>query len=211
MSRFVILLDGSLEPRARLRAQLAGRRVIAADGGIRHAAALGLNPELWLGDFDSAPATGDMPWRDVPRIAFPQDKDRTDGELAVEAARERGGSDLLLAGAFGGPRADHAMLHAMHALRLAGEGLKVMMSDGMQEGYPILPGEHDFDFPAGTLFSLIGFNAISGLNVTGAKWPLENRQVPFGSSLTLSNEATGLVTISFETSKALLIASFTDA
>lgn len=206
MSAFVILLDGDLVARSRIRGQVSSRRVIAADGGIRHAAALGILPELWIGDFDSAPEEIDRIFADVPRIAFPEDKDRTDGELAVEAARERGATDLLLAAAFGGPRADHAMLHALHALRLAGDGLNVMMSDGKQEGYPLLPGQHRFDLPEGTLFSIIGISELDGLTVSGARWPLANRMVPFGSSLTLSNLADGPIEIGLDTGRALLVA-----
>ena len=55
MSTFVILLGGDLVVTERLRQQIAGARILAADGGIRHAAALGVDPELWLGDFDSTP------------------------------------------------------------------------------------------------------------------------------------------------------------
>ncbi|MCB1719598.1 MAG: thiamine diphosphokinase, partial [Candidatus Competibacteraceae bacterium] len=51
MSHFVILLGGDLSPTPRLRDQVAGARAIAADSGIRHAEALGLDPELWTGDF----------------------------------------------------------------------------------------------------------------------------------------------------------------
>lgn len=207
MSKFVILLAGNLTPTERLRRQVTGRRVLAADGGIRHAASLELHPEIWIGDFDSASGMDDMPWRGVPRIAFPGDKDMTDGELAVDAARERGATDLLLAGAFGGPRADHALALVMQVLQLADEGLGVMMSDGKQEGFPVLPGEHQFDFPRGTLFSLVGFTDLTGLSVSGAKWPLSGRKTRFGSSLTLSNEVTGKLEIVTETGKALLIAS----
>ena len=53
MSKFAILLDGHLKVTARLEQQLSGARVIAADGGIVHANALKLSPELWIGDFDS--------------------------------------------------------------------------------------------------------------------------------------------------------------
>jgi thiamine pyrophosphokinase len=207
MSAFVILLDGEVRATPRLLAKVSGRRAIAADGGIRHAAALGLRPELWLGDFDSMPDGSADLYRDVPRIAFPADKDRTDGELAVEAARERGASDLLLAGAFGGPRADHALLHAMHAIRLAGEGLAVTLSDGNQEGHPILAGRHGFDLPEGALFSILGFSELAGLTVTGARWPLSGRRVPFGSSLTLSNVVAGRLEIELAAGRALLVAT----
>ena len=59
MSRFIILLGGKLVRTPRLDAQMAGARVIAADAGMCHAAMLGVVPELWVGDFDSAPA--DLP------------------------------------------------------------------------------------------------------------------------------------------------------
>ena len=103
MTNFAILLGGDVAPTPRLARQLEGRRAIAADSGIRHAGRLGLVPELWTGDFDSVePGMADgLP--DVPREVFPSDKDVTDGEIAVEAAIERGATSLLLAGAFGGP------------------------------------------------------------------------------------------------------------
>lgn len=207
MNKFVILLDGDLHPNERLRQQCAQRRVIAADGGIRHAAALKLEPELWLGDFDSVSAEDADRYRSVPQIAFPADKDQTDGEIAVAAARERGATDLLLAGAFGGPRADHALLHHLQAVQLAKEGLEVFLSDGRQEGYPLLPGRHAFDIPVGTRFSIVGFSRLAGLTISGAMWPLDKAAVPFASSLTLSNFSTGTVKIELNEGKAILVTS----
>jgi len=56
MSRFTLLLGGDLVRTPLLDRQVAGSRVIAADSGIRHAESLGVTPEMWVGDFDSAPA-----------------------------------------------------------------------------------------------------------------------------------------------------------
>ena len=205
MSRFTILLGGDLVATPHLRTQVAGTRVIAADAGIRHAEALGVVPELWVGDFDSVPASLPEGMARVPRREFPAEKDKTDGELAADIAIAEGATALLLAGAFGGPRGDHEFLHLALALRLASGGRPVVLSSGTQEGFPVLPGVTDFDYPDGTLFSILAFSDLAGLSVVGAKWPLRDVDVDFGSSLTISNETRGRLTVTLGAGRALLL------
>ncbi|CCV04841.1 conserved hypothetical protein [Mesorhizobium metallidurans STM 2683] len=206
MSTFTILLGGDLIRTPLLDRQVEGSRVIAADAGIGHARMLGLIPELWVGDFDSVPADLPDDLASVPRKVFPAEKDMTDGELAIAAALERGATSLVLAGAFGGKRADHAFLHLALGVRLAEEGTKVLLTSGAQEGVPLLPGKAGFDYAGGTLFSILGFSDLSGLTVTGAKWPLNHVEVAFGSSLTISNEVKGRLEIALGHGRALLLA-----
>jgi thiamine pyrophosphokinase len=206
MSLFTILLGGDLVRIPRLDAQIAGSRVLAADAGMKHAPMLGVVPELWVGDFDSVP--DGLPERllAVPRQEFPPEKDQTDGELAVAIARDFGATRILLAGAFGGERADHAFLHMALGMRLAEAGIPALLTSGTQEGMPILPGEARFDYPEGTLFSVLAFSDLTGLTVAGAKWPLDRVRMPFGSSLTISNEVVGGLTIALESGRAMLLA-----
>jgi thiamine pyrophosphokinase len=207
MSRFTILLGGDFFRTARTDRQTADSRVIAADSGIRHAVTLGLTPELWVGDFDSVPEAMVEEWAQVPREIFPAGKDQTDGELAVAAAIERGATVLTLAGAFGGARADHAHLHLTLALRLAERGLTVVLTSGSQEGMPILPGKAvGYDFADGTMFSILAFSDLTGLTLKGARWPLDRISMPFGSSLTISNEVSGKLAIEIGSGRALLLA-----
>ena len=206
MSRFLILLGGKLVRTPRLEAQVKGARIIAADGGMKHAKTLDVTPELWVGDFDSAPEDLAAEFAAIPRNRYPQEKDSTDGELAVAEALARGATSLVLAGAFGGTRADHAFLHVALAIRRAKEGLPVIITSGEQEAHPLLPGSRDFDFDDGTLFSILGFSHLSGVSVMGAKWPLDSVEVPFGTSLTLSNEVRGDLRISLAVGRALLLA-----
>ncbi|WP_312796757.1 thiamine diphosphokinase [Tianweitania sp.] len=205
MSRFSLLLGGDLTVTPRLRAQLAGSRVLAADSGIAHAAALGLEPELWVGDFDSSDAELQALMARVPRESFPPEKDSTDGELAVDLALARGATELVLVGAFGGPRADHASLHMTMALRLSEAGTKVLLTSGDQEGVPLPVGSHRFDYAEQTLFSVLGFTDLT-VSITGARWPLDHRAVPFGSSLTLSNFVSGSLSVELHSGRALLVA-----
>jgi thiamine pyrophosphokinase len=206
MSRFTILLGGDLVRTPYLDAQIAGSRVIAADSGIRHAPALGLVPELWVGDFDSVPKRLANAYPEIPREVFPTEKDKTDGELAIDRALALGATGLVLAGAFGGPRADHAFLHLALAMKLAENGTPVVLTSGAQEGRPLLPGRSSFDYEDGTLFSVIGFSPLSGLTLRGVKWPLTAVEVQFGSSLTISNEVKGGLRVGLESGRAMLIA-----
>jgi len=207
MNRFAILLGGDLVATPRLAGQLEHTRVIAADSGIRHASVLGIVPELWTGDFDSVDDGLRQAHGDVPTEIFPSDKDNTDGEIAIEAALARGASEVMLVGAFGGARADHAFLHLTVALRLAEAGTPCLLTSGQQEGIPLLPGAaRRFDYDDGTLFSVLPFSDLEGLTLSGAKWPLADRSVPFGSSLTLSNEVRGELTVTLRSGRALLVA-----
>ena len=206
MSTFTILLGGDLIRTPLLDRQIEGTRVIAADAGIGHARMLGVMPELWVGDFDSVPEDLPDDLAAVPRQVFPPEKDQTDGELAIAAALERGATSLVLAGAFGGKRADHAFLHLALALRLAEAGTRMLLSSGAQEGAPLLHGKACFDYADGTLFSVLGFSDLAGLSVAGAKWPLDHVEVAFGSSLTISNEVKGRLEIALGRGRALLLA-----
>lgn len=206
MPTFTILLGGDFSPTARTAAQIAGSRVIAADSGMGHARSIGVVPELWVGDFDSEP--DDLPFEltQVRREKFPPEKDKTDGELAVDAALARGADSLVLAGAFGGPRVDHAFLHLTMAMTLAEKGIATLLTSGSQEGVPLLIGKTRFRYADGTLFSVIAFSSLDGLSIIGAKWPLEKVHVPFGSSLTISNEVRGDLTVELGAGRAMLIA-----
>jgi thiamine pyrophosphokinase len=190
VSRFAILLGGSLELTPRLRRELersGGLRVIAADGGMAHAQVLGLPVELWVGDFDSSPPELLAQYPEVPREVYPREKDKTDGELAIAAARSRGARELLLLGALGG-QSDHSLAHLTLALALAKQGLSIVLSSGLEEAHPLLPGRFHFDFPPSTPFSLIPLTDLRGLGIRGARWELVQSQVALGDSLTLSNQ-----------------------
>jgi len=207
MSKFVILLGGSLLVTERVRQLVAGARVLAADGGIAHADALGFEPELWLGDFDSTSPELEERYAYVPRKVFPAAKDMTDGELALNEAYRLGATEVILCGAFGGDRTDHTLLHLTMATAHAAQGRKLVLCSGTEEAHPIVAGKYDFNFAEGTLFSIVAFSQLHGLFIEGARWPLENVELSFGSSLTVSNAVCGNLHVSLHSGKAILIAA----
>ena len=206
MPHFVILLAGRMAPTDELRALIEGARVIAADDGIRHAVGLGLSPELWVGDFDSAPGEPPIALAGVRRETFDRDKDKTDGELAIEAAIALGATRLTLVGALGGPRSDHAFAHFILALRYRRAGLDIALCDGAESAFPLSDEPRRFDLAPGTQFSVLKFSAVTGLTIEGAKWPLTDVDLPFTSILTQSNEAAGPIRVSVRQGDAILLA-----
>ena len=205
-STFTILLGGELSLTERLRHAIAGSRFIAADGGMRHAAALGIQPELWVGDFDSTPADLEGAFPDVPKQPYPAAKAETDGEIAVSEAIARGARRLILAGALGGERSDHALQHLLSAVNLAEQGFDMLLTSGKEEAVPLLTGTIELDLPEGSLFSVPGFSELTGLFIENARYPLKDFHLPFGSSRTISNVAEGKVRFSLGSGRAIVLA-----
>jgi thiamine pyrophosphokinase len=204
MTKFVILLGGPITATPRLLAQVKDARVLAADGGMAHAKALQLLPELWLGDFDSASKKLQKDYAHVPRLEFPVEKDATDGELAISHALKEGAEDLLLVGGFGG-QFDHALAHASFLLAMGKRGIKAVMTSGTEEAQALYGDVSLVDLKAGTRISVVPLSDLVALSITGVKWPLTNRNVPLGSALTLSNVAMGPVELSLRAGQALII------
>ena len=202
---FTILLAGPITPTARLRSQIEGTRVIAADGGIAHARTLELTPELWVGDFDSSNESDGNLFPDLERRTYPAAKAATDGALAVEEAIARGATSLTLIGAFGG-RTDHTFALMTQACALTHAGMPTLMTDGLEEATTLLPTPKRYDYQDGTQFSVLAFSALEGLTLTGAEWPLDAIVMPFGDTLTISNVVKDGLTASLESGRALLLA-----
>ena len=185
---FTILLGGNINVTDRLKKAVAGTRAIAADSGMRHAAPLGLTPELWVGDFDSSDADLMSQWQNVPQQPFPAAKGVTDGEIAVSEALSRGANRLVLVGALAGERSDHALFHLLYAVSLAERGFDVILTSGTEEAYPLLAGDLSIDLPAGSLFSIAGFTALEGLDIDNARYPLEDFALAFRTAFSWITE-----------------------
>jgi thiamine pyrophosphokinase len=112
----IVLADGEVAPRAAIDEAWPGwcasdPYVVAADGGARHAATLGLAIDRWVGDGDSLgeDELAGLASAGVPIDRSPFDKDESDTELAVRAALASRPDAITILGALGGPRLDHAL------------------------------------------------------------------------------------------------------
>ena len=171
--------------------------VVAADSGLDHARALGLDVDLVVGDRDSVSPDA-LAWaedRAIPVERFPVDKDATDTELAVVAAIEHGARHVvLLTGA--GDRLDHvlsvvlllghpafasvvleAWVGRAHLLRVLGPGTLVV---------PAAPGETVSLLPIG--------GPVHGITTTGLQYPLADETLAPATSRGVSNVVASTVT-----------------
>ncbi|MGO6902431.1 thiamine diphosphokinase, partial [Rhizobium ruizarguesonis] len=142
----------------------------------------------------------------VPKQPYPAAKAATDGEIAVAEAIARGARRLILAGALGGERSDHALQHLLSAVSLAEEGFDLLLTSGKEEAVPLVAGTIELDLPKGSLFSVPGFSELRGLSIENARYPLVDFHLPFGSSRTISNVAEGTVRFSLRSGRAIVLA-----
>ncbi len=204
MSKFAILLGGPITPTPRLKRQLDGARVIAADSGMAHAATLKLVPEIWVGDFDSSPQKLVDHWHNVPRQAHPAEKDASDGELAISEALRRGATSLILVGGMGG-QLDHVLAHVGFLLALAKRDIDVFMTSGSEEAWGLVHKLEINDANNGQRLSVLPFTDLVGFTISGVKWPLAGRNVKLGTAQTLANVATGAVKLSLNAGSAVVV------
>ena len=160
--------------------------VIAADGGLAHTRALGLDPHIILGDFDSLGY--------VPEGAqvYPVEKDDTDTMLAVRKGLEAGFRRFVIYGALDGPRLDHTVANLQTLLYLADHGARGYLI-GKEQTVTAL-GNETIRFPAhftGTLSLFCLGEAARGVTLRGLHYGLENGSLSSGFPLGVSNHFTG--------------------
>jgi thiamine pyrophosphokinase len=168
--------------------------IIAADSGLDHALAAGLRPHLVVGDFDSVkPET--LAWAAAEGIEIEQhspDKDNTDTELALAAARTSRATDVVLLGG-GGDRLDHsiAAITALGHQSMAAFTTVSARWDTTMISVLHAPRAITFATELDATFSLLALHgACSGIDVDGGLWPLSDAELQPGSSLGVSNRTT---------------------
>jgi thiamine pyrophosphokinase len=166
--------------------------VIAADGGATWLASLGRTPDRIVGDLDSVDSIT------VQRLAtdgsaverHPRDKEASDTELAVEAARRAGATSIVLLGGFGGERLDHEIANLLLLAEPAIADLDVRAIRGPTIARAVHGGRGAcaIGAAAGDVISLLplGGDAV-GVSTEGLHWPLERATLAVGRSRGLSN------------------------
>ena len=171
-----------------------GAVVIAADGGVDRARALGLHVDLAIGDFDSVTAEGLASAKATgARVErHPAAKDATDLELALDAALALEPARILVVGTDGG-RLDHLL---GSVLLLAGERYAGVEVDALlgPSSVHVVRRERSLTGSPGDFVSLLPVHgAAEGVTTEGLAYPLSRETLPAGTSRGISNVLTGTV------------------
>jgi len=174
-------------PQAALAVPL-GARVIAADRGLDHALALGLEVEIAVGDFDSASreAVARAEARGTRIVRHPAEKDATDLELALDLALSLGSGRILVLAGDGG-RLDHLLATLLLLGSSRYESVEIDALVGHARAY-VVRGERAIEGEAGDLVSLLALHGpAEGVRTEGLAYVLEGETLDAGSSRGVSN------------------------
>ena len=166
----------------------AGAMVIAADGGVDRALALGLHVDLAIGDFDSVSAAGlaaaEASGARVER--HPAVKDATDLELALDAAISLRPARIVVVGS-GGGRLDHLLGSVLLLAdeRYAAAEIRAYLGDAQMH---IIRDSRTLAGAPGDLLTLLAVHgAAGGVTTEGLAYPLLGETLPPGTSRGVSN------------------------
>ena len=208
MQRIIIFANGELPDINKARALLQkDDYILCADGGMRHALALDLKPDLVIGDMDSAERSDlqKMQADGVSIELFPRDKNETDLELAINKAIELAPQQIIIVAALGG-RLDQtfANIALLTDLRLSTFNLR--LDDGVEEIF-FCRDQAQVHGRSGDIISLIPWGgSVHQIQTQGLRWSLNKETLYPEKTRGISNEMTGdVATIKIESGLLLLI------
>ena len=190
---FVIFSGGSFQKSKLVEDVLTkADRVIAADNGSSHAIKIGVVPYAIVGDFDSISVSlkKQLQKKHVEFQSFPQEKDETDTELAIQYAIQKGATKITLLGGNSGDRFDHILANFFLAAILPIP--LYFINDNQISWIEKGPAFLDITGKKGDLLSLIPISGnVEHITTKNLEYPLNNESLIFGKPRGISNELTG--------------------
>lgn len=196
MNRIIIFANGELPNLDKARSLLRDDDfILCADGGTRHALALGLTPNLVIGDLDSIQKGQ---WQELEKDGvsielFPHDKNETDLELAVRRALELEPKEILILAALGG-RLDQSLANIALLTDLRLSTLDLRLDDGLEEilfcrAKSPKGNQVEVQGRSGDIVSLLPWSApVHGIQTKGLKWMLNDETLYPEKTRGVSNE-----------------------
>ena len=173
-----VVCNGDIRDYERARPQVSDYDlVIAADGGFKHLKAMRLSPHAVIGDMDSVDADS-LQDGGPEQISYPEKKDKSDAELAVELAFTRGCDFVALLGA-SGARLDHTLGNVSLLAKYPG---RLAMVEGGTTLVAVDPSKKcKLHGKPGATVSLVPFPLAEKVTTQGLEYILEKEDLPPGT------------------------------
>jgi len=214
MTRIIIFANGDIPALDKVRALIRDTdTILCADGGTRHALAMGLTPNIIVGDMDSLPNEFQTSSFDGEIVLFPKDKNETDLELALDLALTLDPDEITIIGALGG-RIDQTLanialisnLQSFDKLKTTPSNFNLKLNDGVEELF-FCKDRSEVKGRAGDIISLIPWQGeVTGITTSNLKWPLHDETLYPDKSRGISNKMTANVaTIQIKSGSLLIV------
>lgn len=191
MNEHIVIITGAAPISPEVVARIPIDAVlIAVDGGLDHALAVGLEPTRVVGDLDSVTDAG-LTWaaRNASIERHPTDKDRTDTELALAVAATFDPDRITLIG--GGDRLDHTIagIGALGALSVTNVPFLEAWWDDQHVTVVQGPGSTTLRLAAGSTLSLLALHGpCTRVTLRNTRWELTEVDIDPVVGLGVSNE-----------------------
>jgi len=188
-----ILANGPVRDYAFLKREIARAQIIVAcDGGLRHAEAIGVAPDSVVGDMDSADPgpLANYESGGAKIIRYPADKDDSDFALALDHAITLGASEIVAFGALGG-RFDHAAANVCAMYGAMQKNVRARLQDERTCVF-FITGSETVNREGYDYISLFPFDGEArGVSTRGLKYPIKSETLRAGETRGLSNRFVG--------------------
>lgn len=206
MTRIIIFANGNLPNPEKARALLRPDDfILCADGGTRHALALGLTPNLIIGDLDSTTFNlRSLTEKGTQVLEYSMDKNETDLELAIHHALTLQPDQILILAALGG-RMDQTLANIALLSNLQLANFDIRLTDGVEEIF-FCRDQVKVEGRSGGIVSLIPWQGeVTGVFTENLRWHLHYETLYPEKTRGISNEMTSDVATVSITSGLLLI------
>jgi thiamine pyrophosphokinase len=208
-----VITGGQIRDPAFLRSKLTEldpSKIICADSGARHLYPLRIIPDVIIGDMDSLSQEMQTYFEEKGSrfIKYPEAKDETDTQLALEYACDLAPEEIYVFGAFGS-RIDHVTANIFLLLTAAKRDIAIILIDELCEAF-VVSRECVISGERGQTVSLLPLSdKVTGITLSGFEYMLENGVMEIGKPYGISNRLTATKgVISLMTGHLLVIRYF---
>jgi thiamine pyrophosphokinase len=198
----LLLCNGEPPPRAiARRLSRHAQLIVAADGGANAARAIGLKPDVIIGDLDSVKISTLRAFKRAHVIRVRR-QDNTDMEKALDFIKREGFRHVILLGATG-RRIDMTLGNLAGLWRYVPR-IDILIAGNGWYAVPVC-GTRELRAPLGTTVSIIPHGACSGVTLRGLKYGLANATLG-SNAVAVSNVVRRVkFSVSIKRGKALVV------